>query len=160
MVLTVGGWYGGGVGVGGCGGGEGGKLSLMPKWMGMGRRMRMAEKEKEMGVGAEKSMTMAKDGNGDIVHAVQQCGILLKENEEGCLRRFSTVATSSTTTMMEKGEREAWREVRDGLEALWRGLIESECKCHNPEMLDRMYEGLRERAGEMVGVGETEALEG
>ncbi len=122
-----------------CAGGENGGLSFIP-WMGSTTTMT-----------GERGVSMAagtiKDGHGDIVHVMQQCGIVLEEREEGCLRRFGFVAISS----MGNGEREAWREVRDGLEGLWRGLIESECKCHNPEMLDRMYEGLRERAREMAG---------
>ena len=95
----------------------------MNRWM--GSRTMTGPVEKVMG--AEKGAM--KDGNGDaVILAVQQ---------------------SSSIGM---GEREAWREIKDGLEGLWRGLIESECKCHNPELLDRMYEGLRERAGEMAGV--------
>ncbi len=138
-------WHVGGIGdcaVGGGGGGEGG-LSFLP-WM--GSRMTKMATTVEKGVDTAAG-TMA-DGSGDVVLAVQQCGVVLEEREEGCLRRFNGVAASSS---MGTGEREAWREVRDGLEGLWRGLIESECKCHNPEMLDRMYEGLRERAGEMAG---------
>lgn len=151
LVVLVVGWFGrgdcngGGGGDGGGGGGEKGWRGLRG-WMGRGR-----------GIVVEKGTMAHRDGD-DLVHAVQHCGIILEEREEGCLRRFGEVATSS------RGEREAWREMKDGLEGLWRGLIESECKCHNPEVLDRMYEGLRERAGEMGGggggVGEGEVLEG
>ena len=146
-----GGW-GCGIGSGREGGGEGeGKLGFlhwMGMGMGMGSRMRV---EKAMGV--EKSVMTGKagNGNGDMLYTIQQCGIHIQPSEAACLRNFNTLTPSSSS--IGRGEREAWRELRDGLEALWRGLIESECKCHNPEMLDRMYEGLRERAGEMVGVG-------
>ena len=93
------------------------------------------------------------DGDGVVLAAVKGCGVVLEEREEGCLRGFggdvaAAAGSSSSAGMMGRGE---WREVKDGLEGLWRGLIESECKCHNPERLDRMYEGLRERAGEMAG---------
>ena len=97
---------------------------------------------------------MGGDGNGDgdgvVLAAVKGCGVVLEEREEGCLRGFGGDVDAAASSMG-RGEREAWREVKDGLEGLWRGLIESECKCHNPERLDRMYEGLRERAGEMAG---------
>ena len=126
----------------GCGGREDGGLSFIP-WMGS---KTTTTGGRGMDTPSLTEGTMA-DGHGDVVHAVQQCGIVLGASEEGCLRRFNSAALPS----MGRGEREAWREVRDGLEGLWRGLIESECKCHNPEMLDRMYEGLRERMGEMAG---------
>ena len=142
MALVVVGWYGSRAGRCGVGG-----VNLRG-WMGRTTTEKVMENE------------TTKDGSGDnIVLAVQHCGIILEERGEGCLRRFGSVDTSSSMAMR-IGEMEAWREIKDGLEGLWRGLIESECKCHNPEMLDRMYEGLRERAGEMAGrVGELDGRE-
>ena len=136
VVVGKGGW---GKGRGEGGRGEGG-LRFMGGWS-----------VKEGGVD-----DMHAHGDGDVVlAAVKGCGVVLEEREEGCLRRFGgdvvAAAGSSSSGMMGRGE---WREVKDGLEGLWRGLIESECKCHNPERLDRMYEGLRERAGEMAGGSE------
>ena len=164
-------WHASGVGkCGGDGGsaggaGEGG-LSFHIPWMGS-RRMTKGVVDHIASTSMTAAGTIEDDGNVNMVVAsVQQCGILLKESEEGCLRRFNTVAasssSSSSSSSMGRGEKEAWREVRDGLEGVWRGLIESECKCHNPEMLDRMYEGLRERAGEMAGgsAERREVLEG
>lgn len=148
MVVTEGWGRSGGECGGGGEGGEG-RLSFLAPWMGL-------KTTKGIHHVASTSMTTAKDGNGDLLHAVQQCGIHIQSNEAACLRSFNTVASSSSSSLswIGEGEREAWREVRDGLEALWRGLIESECKCHNPEMLDRMYEGLRERTGEIVAAGD------
>lgn len=36
--------------------------------------------------------------------------------------------------------------MREGLEDVWKGMIDSECVCNNPEALDAQYAELRDRA--------------
>ena len=58
---------------------------------------------------------------------------------------LSSSSLLSLDNLNEK-EKKAWIEMKEGLEWLWRGLVESECSCKNAEALDRTYKGLRERA--------------
>ncbi|KAK0508645.1 hypothetical protein JMJ35_008921 [Cladonia borealis] len=142
MTLAVVVWYGSRAGrcEGGASGQEGG-LSFMNLRGWMGRTAAVEKGEKVLDGTAIAGTMKGVDGD-NIVLAAQHCGIILEEREEGCLRRFNAVAPSSSMSMG-RGEREAWREIKDGLEGLWRGLIESEWT----------YEGsLQNRRAERTGI--------
>ena len=94
-------WHMGGRG---CGGREDGGLSFIP-WMGS---KTTTTGGRGMDTPSMTEGTMA-DGHGDVVHAVQQCGIVLEASEEGCLRPVSlrgfTVDGKRGERSVEGGER-------------------------------------------------------
>ena len=65
----------------------------------------------------------------------------------------NTLEDMSRLLQHQADDRQAWKKMTGGLEVLWRGMINSECVCNNPEALDAQYAALREAAQSRVEKG-------
>ena len=106
------------------------------------------------------------DYERDIIQKLRTCRLDIDEGSALCIENIDGILTPMNPTSLSQGqksspllfssflspdslneeEKKSWIKMKEGLEGLWRGLVESECSCKNAEALDRTYEGLRERA--------------
>ena len=110
------------------------------------------------------------DYDKTIIQQLRSCNLDIPEDETLCLQKTNNILAPINPPQLspptsphglsrlplppdQPAEKQAWNELREGLENLWKGLVDSQCSCLNAEALDRTYEGLRERA-RWMGTGE------